>query len=63
MSLVKDDYVIHHFGEAEDHEGKRVLHPDLSRGSKIRGDEIRQTAKAFDLTSDYGADLNTRYLR
>jgi hypothetical protein len=44
---------MHHFGEAKDHEVE-VLHSEASRGSNLRGDEIRPMAKAFDvvLTDD-----------
>ena len=35
---------------------REVLHSNLSRGSKLRGDEIPQTAKVFDLNGDHGAD-------
>ena len=42
--------------EAKNHEGE-VLYLDDCRGNKLRGDEIRPTAKTFDVvtTGNHGA--------
>ena len=45
---------MHHFREAKNQEGK-LLHLKALRGSKLRGVEIRRTAKAFDVVGDHGA--------
>jgi hypothetical protein len=48
---------MHHFGEAKDQEAKEheveVLHSEACRGSKLRGDETRPTAKV--LSGDHSA--------
>ena len=52
---------MHHFGETRErprgnvHEGE-VLRSETCRGSKLRGDEIRTTGKAFDVVLTDGHD-------